>query len=365
MDYTVASHRETAAEGNPVVWVIQSYRAGENTQLLGLAEQVGLPFRSVSVAYRPQAGLLGLLRRATLAGIDAASRTALQPPWPDLVITAGLRNEPLCTYIRRASGGRTRIVFIGRTWRPPAEFDLLVTTPQYRIRPAPTVLVNLLTRHRVTPQRLAEAAARHTGSLGTRARPLIGVLLGGNSGPYVLGPASAERLRAGLDALVSNSGGSLAVTSSSRTPEPFFRALVERLGSTTFSYRWRPDDPDNPYYAILALTDVLVVTGDSVAMLSEAAATGKPVLIFDIPTHGTCDSSTGARFYRWMMRALPERLTRDVGLFHRQFVAAGYGRMLDDPGDLARQLRAAPDAVADSPDLTRERVLALLQRTGG
>ena len=34
---------------------------------------------------------------------------------------------------------------------------------------------------------------------------------------------------------------------------------------------------DNPYFAYLALADALLVTADSVSMVSEAAATGKPV----------------------------------------------------------------------------------------
>src|SRR3546814_9290061 len=36
-------------------------------------------------------------------------------------------------------------------------------------------------------------------------------------------------------------------------------------------------DGENPYFGILALADHVVVTGDSVNMVSEAASTGKPV----------------------------------------------------------------------------------------
>ena len=39
---------------------------------------------------------------------------------------------------------------------------------------------------------------------------------------------------------------------------------------------------DNPYFAYLALADALLVTADSVSMISEAAATGKPVHILDL-----------------------------------------------------------------------------------
>ena len=39
----------------------------------------------------------------------------------------------------------------------------------------------------------------------------------------------------------------------------------------------------NPYFGYLALADAIVVTGDSVSMVSEAASTGKPVYVFDLP----------------------------------------------------------------------------------
>jgi mitochondrial fission protein ELM1 len=39
---------------------------------------------------------------------------------------------------------------------------------------------------------------------------------------------------------------------------------------------------DNPYAGILALSDRLIVTSDSVSMVSEALATGHPVETFDL-----------------------------------------------------------------------------------
>ena len=40
---------------------------------------------------------------------------------------------------------------------------------------------------------------------------------------------------------------------------------------------------DNPYFGMLALADLIVVTQDSVSMISEAAATTAPVLVAELP----------------------------------------------------------------------------------
>src|SRR5581483_2108548 len=46
-------------------------------------------------------------------------------------------------------------------------------------------------------------------------------------------------------------------------------------------YRWRPADPDNPYFGYLAVADAFIVTGDSMSMLAEACSTGRPVHVFE------------------------------------------------------------------------------------
>ena len=80
---------------------------------------------------------------------------------------------------------------------------------------------------------------------------------------------------------------------------------------------------------ILAWADRLIVTGDSIAMLSEACATGKPVTMFDLGgMRDLQDESvrdfrfTGA-LYAILMRWFWRRLSRDITLVHRQLRETG------------------------------------------
>ena len=56
---------------------------------------------------------------------------------------------------------------------------------------------------------------------------------------------------------------------------------------------------DNPYFAYLAVADALIVTANSVSMVSEAAATGKPVHVVDLPG----GDAKFARFHEAMRQA--------------------------------------------------------------
>lgn len=338
----------------PRVWVVTAYRAGEREQILALAEALGWPFEIKQVAHRPWAWRVNLLRGSDLSGIDRAQSTPLEPPWPDLVISAGMRNEPVCRWIRAQSGGRTRIVHIGRPWAHPDNFDLIVTTPQYRLAEHPRVLQNSTTLHRVSEERLRREAERFRPGLAGLPPPYVAVVVGGDSGPYTLGVRAAERLALDANHLADRMGAALLVTTSSRTRTEAAETLSRWLRAPKQVYRWKPDDPDNPYFAYLALADAIVVTADSISMLTEACATRKPVYMFDIGAGDTAmrrasdvrnsdrDVRLSGELYRLMMRIGHKRLSRDIRLVHDRLIEQGRAVWLGEDFPV-RELTALPD----------------------
>jgi len=301
------------------------------------------------------AGPLGLLRCVSCHGIDAGS-DPLAAPWPALIISAGVKNEPVCRWVKAQSGGRTRLVFLGRTWARRNHFDLVITTPQYRLPHEPNVVHNLMTQHGVARERLAADQSRWELLFADLPQPRFGVLIGGDSGPFVLGSHAATRLAALINATVAARGGGAIVTTSART-RPIVADVLERdLKVPVRLHRYRRDDPNNPYFGVLALADALIVTSDSVAMLSEAAATGRPVHIFDLAAGDRHDHSVKSMCYRLMMLFLPRRLSRDIGLFHAEFVTAGYGSWSFDSG----APRQGSASAAREIEATVARVRALL-----
>ncbi|MEE3110319.1 MAG: ELM1/GtrOC1 family putative glycosyltransferase, partial [Pseudomonadota bacterium] len=259
---------------------LRSHRAGENGQIEALAEalsqRLSAPLTVLSPRWRlPQANLLSLTHQVSHRG---AARLALPNAKRHLIISAALRNEALARALAQQSPqGMT--VFLGRTWAPPDAFSLTVTTPQYR-RPAhPRVLENPLTLHGLNEASLNAAREASEAALLRGEEQALGVLIGGPSGTYTLGPKGARRLLAEAQALAGSRP--LWVTTSPRTPS----AAVARLAA----HPWRPQDRflpwgsgTNPYRGILARAGALLVTGDSIAMLSEALGTGKVVRVFDL-----------------------------------------------------------------------------------
>jgi mitochondrial fission protein ELM1 len=124
----------------------------------------------------------------------------------------------------------------------------------------------------------------------------VAVLVGGDSRHHRFTPDDIARFLSGLDALAA-SGRVLMITASRRTPPPLRDALAA-LASRTGGFFW-DGSGTNPYRAILALAEHVVVTADSTNMVGEAAVTGRPLLVFE-PSGGHAKIT---QFLRELMRA--------------------------------------------------------------
>ena len=382
MDSTAETDTTPAPRTPPRVWLLMGNRAGDNSQVMGLGEALGWGFEEKHFEFQPWEKVVNLPWGAHLLGIVKDRSTPMSAPWPDLVISAGRKNEPIARWVQKRAlaeeGKRTRLIHVGRPWAAPPNWDLVVTTPQYRLPNDPNILHNDTPLHRVTRERLDEAATRWADRVADLPKPLVAVLCGGNSGPYPFDRASGERLAAAADALAQEFGGSLLVTTSKRTLDETTEALFSNITSPSILYRWKPDDDDNPFFAFLGLADRVIVTADSVSMMAEACVTGRPVYLYDTGEGMTSmkdnpwlDGEKGAKanagdpkmgfnrwhlkahVYRWTMRLGPQRLTRDIRIVQQLLIETKRAVWLGDGHP-----DAAPAPLEDM-DRAVERVKAL------
>jgi hypothetical protein len=264
-------------------WVLSNGRAGTENQCVGLAEAVGLPFVVKQVRVRPPwRWLPPRLWFRALRALDPDS-DPLGPPWPDLVIACGRTTEAVALAIRKesASGGkRAFVVYLQRPSNRASAFDLLAPPRHDRVR-GDNVVETRGALHRVTPERLAEGTIAAAPLVQNLPRPLIAVLAGGTGNAYRMTEDAARTLGGQIRRLTEKGDVGLAVTVSRRTGAVNEQILRQELeGTPTFFWDGRGD---NPYFGFLGLADAIVVTADSVSMVSEACSTGKPVYVAEIP----------------------------------------------------------------------------------
>jgi mitochondrial fission protein ELM1 len=251
-------------------WALTTGEAGMRTQARGLARA------SVDVVVEKV-----LSGPATWPWSPFPLAPDLRPPWPDVVVSCGRRSVAAALAVRRLSGGRTLAVHVQDPRRRAGAFDLVVAMAHDRIAAGERVIKTPTALHDLTAGALAKAGRAWEGRFAPLGRPLTGVVLGGDLRGRAFTLRDGARLLDGLRRLRAGAGGALAITPSRRTPLAVRAQFAAAFAADPGVFLWNLEG-DNPYRAILALSDRLVVTSDSVSMVSEALATPNPVEVFDL-----------------------------------------------------------------------------------
>jgi mitochondrial fission protein ELM1 len=326
------------------IWALLGARAGDNDQVLALAEAVGLPFETKQLEYNRLRHLGPRLLGASFASLTARSRGALlaEPP-PDLTISAGHRSVAVVRALRRRSGGRTRSVHVGFPRVSPRFFDLVIATPQYPIPDHPNLM---RVPYALTRISTGGSDGSDDPELQQLPKPL-GLLVVG--GPTVFWKLNENLLLETLSTMLAEAadqGGSVVVTTSPRTPLSVREAIAKGLrASRTPSLLASPGKPPR-YASLLGAADSIRVTADSVAMVSDAIWTGKPMAL--VPVTRSVPGRLGITLMDALRGGLyPQDLRR---FWHRLATMSVSERLAVPRTSTKAQMRAILDRVKPIPD---------------
>lgn len=296
-------HKEKTILKDISCWVITEGMAGTENQCLGITDALGLEavIKHVKLRFpwRELSPYLRLLKNYAFAN----NSDSFPPPFPDIVIASGRKSIIPALYIKEASNNKTIIIQIQDPRCNPKLFDLVVV-PQHDPTRGNNVIVTTGALHRITNDKLKEAIDEFP-TLTKLKRKKIAVLIGGNSKSHLIDEKTALKITEQLRILSENYD--LMVTASRRTPDNCQKIIKEGIQNTNGVFFWNGEGK-NPYFAFLALADIILVTEDSVSMTSEAISTGKPVYIVKLQKR--------------------ERKQSRIDKFHSLLVKQGYTRKL-------------------------------------
>jgi mitochondrial fission protein ELM1 len=280
-----ARSRRPHPEGRPRVWLVLGDKAGDNAQVHAIARALGWSCECRHVQMR-EPWVVGKPRvLPSLHHIDRTRSDPLEPPWPDLVITIGRRPSMVALWIAEQSGGRTRLVLVGKPSGMMRCFDLVIASAEINLPPFENAVPIALPLMGIEEWRIADAVEVWRERLADLPRPLVAFLIGGATRPFAFDRAVTERLIKLARGVVA-AGGTPYLSTSRRTSPATANALRAGLPTSARLYRWTPGDPDNPYLGLLGLADGFVVTSDSISMLVEIIRLRRPLGILELRPRG-------------------------------------------------------------------------------
>ena len=305
--------------------VLSDGKAGHVKQSLAVVETLrqqhpAVSGRTVEIRYRHRlARLLTLVWSWAVPsgwGAETCLRWALTPEsaaallrsYADLIVSCGSSTASV-NALWSADNRAKSVILMNPAPLPLSRFDLVIAPRHDRLPPRANVIaIDGAMTHTPEADRLAQSAQRLRQHPNFRADaaaagPVVALLIGGDTAEYVLTESwTAEMVRQITQACNAAQGTCLATTSR-RTSPAVERQLAEGLGRDArcrLLLLANRDAINGTMEGLLGSAEAVVVTGESISMVSEARASGRPVIVVDVPRRRSSSrrDTKHARFLR-------------------------------------------------------------------
>jgi hypothetical protein len=174
------------------------------------------------------------------------------------------------------SKGKVSTIHIQDPRINPTFFDHLVI-PEHDPSRGKNIVISKGSLTKINKNKLEAEAKRFLSLVNHLPQRRIAINIGGSSKGVEIDKASAEKIVDNLTLLAKKYDCGLMVTTSRRTDEKI-KYQLRKLNEKQNVLVYEGIGP-NPYIGFLGLAETIIVTSDSINMISEACSTGKPVYI--------------------------------------------------------------------------------------
>jgi uncharacterized protein len=285
-----------------------------------LAQNLYLPYKIKTLKFRKP-------YYAPLARI-AEDVDNLAAPYPDLIICAEALTSVIAQKLKVESGGKINIVSLARPSGDVRQFDLVLSTAQYRL-PKLSTVVELMLPITSRPTAMQSAHSNQHSIL---------VLVGASSPPEVLDVDVAAEMVRRLALYAVEKSARLCVVTGPRTTADVAAIFVAGIASPHLVHVWSRDGA-NPYAQLLADADEIIVTCDSASMLADAIVTQKYVQVYRLPRKFNVKQTCVEWFFKrnsenWIFRSGVIEPSTDRTLLIEKLINAGHVSWF---GDIPKQ----------------------------
>ena len=274
----------------PYMWLLSDGKAGHINQLRALAHAMGAAYTEID--FNDQNFHLQVLNSKK----------------PDLILSiarAGRKAQSIVNreYSAQCAGAQRIHLMASKTPNPLFDREIIMAhdVPAQYCPKSRQMICHIPPSPFGAPQ--ADTAPVALPELG--GKRAVALLLGGENKDFNFTPRQAFALGQKLEKILHKQDISLYISPSRRTRHKASSALVAGLGATEHSL-W-DNTGANPYASMIARASSVIVTEDSISMLSDIAHAGKPLYIVELATKFL---RTGRKYRRYRDHLIAEGYAR-------------------------------------------------------
>ena len=257
-------------------WIISDGTKGMENQSIALAKLLHCDFKIVN--FRPPYFLAKFPLIGKFIPKKIIKINLNQPPFPQFIITTGKRMAGISIFFKRVFKKKIKTIHIHNSKVPNTNFDLLLIPEHDKIMGENIIntkgALNCIDNHQI--EKLFTSIPHN---LKDKKKPIILVLIGGDNKRYKL--KNTDYYNLGLDIINATKkiNGKLIVSTSRRTSLKGVKILSSVFKKSSTEYYLWSGLGYNPYPSMLNLSDYIIVTSDSVNMISETANFNIPLFV--------------------------------------------------------------------------------------
>ncbi len=216
--------------------------------------------------------------------LTAESFADLEAAYADIIVCSGSSTRAAALLLGKENRAKTVSLMKPSPFNEK-DFDLSIIPYHDEVRQQENVVMTHGALNMVSSESLTQAKEQLSKYVDLKEGLKIGVLIGGDSKNYFLDIGLAENFINELKKFADKNNGWLLVTTSRRTPnnvDEFIKKSLVNYSRCIFKVFPRQKNYDFAVNGILAVSDVVVVTGESISMVSEAAASDAYVILLPL-----------------------------------------------------------------------------------
>jgi uncharacterized protein len=178
----------------------------------------------------------------------------------------------------KENNAKNVVVMNPAIWRGSGKFNFVIAAKHDNLKSRKNIITTTLAPNLIDAKELESAGKKLKERIDLKKNKIVGLLIGGNNPEFTLSPNVLKRIVSETLKFCEANDAELLVTTSRRTGgalEAILKKILNKQPRCKLLVIANENNPPDTLSGILALSDIVVVSCESISMISEAINSGK------------------------------------------------------------------------------------------
>jgi hypothetical protein len=255
-------------------WILSDNLVGHEKQSISLAEKLNINYKLIKIKK------INFIKRNLSSFFNLEKKSFFKPPYPKIIISCGKSTAYYSKMIKQKAKNKIFSIFIQKPPINLSNFDVVISPKHDKCKG-----LNVIE----TQGALTKINSKYIKNINKKKAPsilkkkFVTVLIGGDSKHHKITKSILDKIIKSLRLIEEQKKIRIFILVSRRTGKKNYLYLKKNLVNKNFIFIL-PNSKKVSYLNAISFAKAIIVTSDSVSMVTEASSTGKPTYIIDIPT---------------------------------------------------------------------------------